>query len=43
MRGFSASGSVAAAVLSRASKALQRTAESLEQQPQSLIFGKPTP
>ncbi|BCR23223.1 MlaD family protein [Aquipseudomonas alcaligenes] len=29
--------------LSRASKALQRTAESLEQQPQSLIFGKPTP
>ncbi|WP_237046344.1 MlaD family protein [Aquipseudomonas alcaligenes] len=29
--------------LSRASKALQRTAESLEQQPQSLIFGKPKP
>lgn len=28
---------------SRASKALQRTAESLEQQPQSLIFGKPKP
>lgn len=27
--------------LSRASKALQRTAESLEQQPQSLIFGRP--
>lgn len=29
--------------LSRASKALQRTAETLEQQPQSLIFGKPQP
>ena len=24
-------------------EALQRTAETLEQQPQSLIFGKPTP
>ena len=29
--------------LGRASKALQRTAESLEQQPQALIFGKPQP
>ena len=29
--------------LGRASKALQRTAEGLEQQPQALIFGKPTP
>lgn len=29
--------------LGRASKALQRTAEALEQQPQSLIFGKPQP
>lgn len=29
--------------LGRASKALQRTAESLEQQPQALIFGKPKP